>query len=328
MVVSAPPAQASLSALPTLANAQPIGFNDQASAASGADDTLYLGVDFTQAGITYFFGLTPFPEVETQFFVVQLALGLMFVVAIMGAVMYAVSRERALENAFTELSRAQISLAQEEEHVRAEVFDQLHGSLQAQFIAMRQKLSDLASENADSDLVREVLQIEQDLDRAYRDVVQPLTRTLVPAGLEAGLGIALAELDARFAGAMNLEVRIDPVVEAMDSPMTGGIHRDARLAAYRIIEEACSNAIEHSHARWVVVVLSSHLADGSAWLDLEVSHEVPAPVSVMEGSGLTRMRARARALGGKVVYANEPGRFAVRASLPLCPLQRQGRGLT
>lgn len=279
-------------------------------------------------GITYAVGLTPFPEVGTPFFVVQLALGLIFVVAITGAIVYAVSRERSLDAAFTELSRAQVSLAQEEELVRAEVFDQLHGSLQAQFVAMRQKLVDLASESTDQDVVREVLQIEQDLDSAYRDVVQPLTRTLVPSGLEAGLGIALAELDARLAGAMDLEVCIDPVIEAMDNPMTGGIHRDARLAAYRIIEEACSNAMEHSHARLVLVLLSSHLAHGSAWLDLEVSHEVPAPVSVIEGSGLTRMRARARALGGKVVYINKPGRFAVRASLPFGPLQGQARGLT
>jgi signal transduction histidine kinase len=89
------------------------------------------------------------------------------------------------------------------------------------------------------------------------------------------------------------------------------------MAAYRIIEEAASNAMEHSHARLVVVMLSSHLADGSARLDLEVSHEIPAPVTVMEGSGLARMRARARALGGQVAYTSEPGRFVVRASLPL-----------
>ncbi len=272
---------------------------------------------FAGIRIAYAIGLTPFPDVGTSFFLIQLALGMLFIVTITVALLYAVSRERALDEAFLELSRAQVSLAQEEEQVRAEVFDQLHGSLQAQFVAMRQKLVDLASENKDPTVVREVLQIEQDLERAYRDGVQPLTRTLVPAGLEAGLGIALAELDTRLAGAMDIEVRMDPIIETMDNPMTGGIHRDARMAAYRIIEEAASNAMEHSHARLVVVMLSSHLADGSARLDLEVAHEIPAPVTVMEGSGLARMRARARALGGQVAYTSEPGRFVVRASLPL-----------
>lgn len=52
VVVSAPPAQASWSPLPTLANAQPVGFDAQVLAAAGGDDTLYLGGGFTQAGRT------------------------------------------------------------------------------------------------------------------------------------------------------------------------------------------------------------------------------------------------------------------------------------
>jgi trimeric autotransporter adhesin len=52
VVVSATPAQASRTPLPTLATAQPIGFNDRVSAAARSEDTLYLGGDFTQAGRT------------------------------------------------------------------------------------------------------------------------------------------------------------------------------------------------------------------------------------------------------------------------------------
>lgn len=52
VIVSATPAQASRTALPTLATAQPIGFNDRVSAAARSEDTLYLGGDFTQAGRT------------------------------------------------------------------------------------------------------------------------------------------------------------------------------------------------------------------------------------------------------------------------------------
>jgi trimeric autotransporter adhesin len=52
VVVSGAPAQASMTLLNTLASAQPIGFNGRVSAAAVADDSLYLGGDFTQAGRT------------------------------------------------------------------------------------------------------------------------------------------------------------------------------------------------------------------------------------------------------------------------------------
>lgn len=267
--------------------------------------------------IAYPLGLTPFPEVGNTFFVVQLGLGLIFIAALTAAIVYASSREHDLDTAFLELSRAQVSLAQEEEQVRAEVFDQLHGSLQAQFVAMRQRLNDLAAATDDEKAAHEALAVEQALERAYRDGVQPMTRTLIPAGLEAGLEIALAELDSRLGGALQLDVRMDPIIATMDNPMMGGIHRDARIAAYRIIEEAASNAMEHSHARAVEVVLGSHLTEGAAQLDLRIAHSTHQPVVVSEGSGLARMRARARALGGQISYTNESGEFVVAATLPL-----------
>lgn len=267
--------------------------------------------------LAYTLGLTPFPEVGNTFFVVQLALGLIFIAALTAAIVYASNRERALDDAFVELNRAQVSLAQEEEQVRAQVFDQLHGSLQAQFVAMRQALVDLASTSSDPHTVKVATDVERNLDSTYREGVQTLTRTLIPSGLEAGLGIALAELDTRLGGSIEIDVHMDPVITTMDNPMTGGIHRDVRLAAYRIVEEAAANAIEHSHARQVDVHVASRLEDGAAMLDLEVSHGVAAPVTVEEGSGLARMRARARALRGSANYGCEDSRFIVRATLPM-----------
>ena len=64
VVFSAAPAQASMTGLPTLATAQPIGFNDRVSAAVRSDDTLYLGGDFTQAGRTT--GAGAFADTQQQ----------------------------------------------------------------------------------------------------------------------------------------------------------------------------------------------------------------------------------------------------------------------
>lgn len=262
-------------------------------------------------------GFSPLPEVGTAFLVIQLSLGLLFVAALGSAIVYASGRERALDTMFADLSRAQLSLAQEEEQVRGEVFDHLHGTLQAEFVAMRQTLQDLADSTSDPAAAQAASRVETQLDRTYRDGVQELTRALYPPGLEAGLAIALVELQGRLAGALDLQMEMDPIVATMDDPISGGIHRDARMAAYRIVEEAAANAMEHSNARSVGVQLSSHLEDGSVRLDIRVSHEVDAPVTVTEGSGLARMRARARALGGSVEYGTVDHRFTVRAVLPL-----------
>lgn len=260
---------------------------------------------------------SPLPEVSTAFFLVQLSLGLIFIAALSSAILYASGRESTLDTAFAELNRAQLSLAQEEEQVRGEVFDHLHGTLQAEFVAMRQELTDLAATTSDPQAAQVASDVEQKLARAYREGVQELTRALFPPGLEAGLQIALIELQERLTGAMTLTVAVHPIVAAMDDPISGGIHRDARMAAYRIVEEAAANAMEHSNARQVDVDVSSLLDDSSVCLDLRIAHRVDTPVVVTEGSGLARMRTRARALGGSVDYGTVDHRFTVRAVLPL-----------
>lgn len=262
-------------------------------------------------------GLSPLPTFTTTFFLVQLSLGVILIASVTAVIIYASSRERALDETFGQLARTQVSLAAEEEAVRGQVFDQLHGSLQAEFVAMRQELADLADRTPDPEAADTARRLEGQLDRVYREGVQTITRALYPAGLEAGLRTALTELQERMAGAVALVVIVDPVVGAMDDPTTGGIHREARMASFRIVEEAVSNAVEHSQAREAIIDIGSHLADGAVALDLHVSHDVVAPVTIVEGSGLARMKARARALGGRVEYRVQDGRFIVSAQIPL-----------
>lgn len=267
--------------------------------------------------LLYDMGLTPLPAFNNTFFLVQLVLGVILVASVTAAIIYASSRERALDETFAQLARTQASLAAEEEAVRGQVFDQLHGSLQAEFVAMRQSLLDLANQTSDPDAASEARRLEGQLDRVYQDGVQTVTRALYPAGLEVGLRTAMTELQDRLAGAIELEVNVDPIVTAMDNPTTGGIHRDARMAAFRIVEEAVSNAMEHSQAREAVIDITSRLSDGAVMLNLRIAHLVEAPVTVTEGSGLARMRARARALGGTVDYGTRGNQFTVIAELPL-----------
>ena len=265
-----------------------------------------------------------FPKLDAPFFLLHIIPGVIILLSIAVAVVYGGVRERALRDAFQEVSRAQVSLAREEEQVREEVFDHLHGTLQAHFVAIQQTLLEVEATTSDGAAAQAAHDVAAELQRIYREEVQQVTRTLVPSGLQAGLGIAFAELATRLTGGIDVDVSMDPIVAIMDDPMAGGIHHDTRLAAYRITEEAVSNAMEHSQARYVTVNLGSHLADGAAHIDLEIGHRIDAPVVVVEGQGLLRMRARAGAIGGTVDYRTESDRFVVRASLPLARPQGVG----
>lgn len=103
----------------------------------------------------------------------------------------------------------------------------------------------------------------------------------------------------------------------LEDPIQGGLHRSLRMASYRIVEEAVSNAVEHSRARTIDVAVPSELDGGEPHLTLAISHGITAPVVIREGSDLTRRLSRAHALGGRISYASRESTFIVRAEFPL-----------
>ncbi|WP_166435909.1 sensor histidine kinase [Cellulomonas shaoxiangyii] len=95
--------------------------------------------------------------------------------------------------------------------------------------------------------------------------------------------------------------------------------------AYRIVQEAVTNAHKHGAGRPSLAVRT----DGHA-LHLEVRNAVPAgsppvtgaggpPVLPSSSSGLTTMRERAATLGGTATAGPEHGTWVVRVALPLEP---------
>ncbi|WP_053708030.1 sensor histidine kinase [Streptomyces sp. NRRL B-3648] len=141
-----------------------------------------------------------------------------------------------------------------------------------------------------------------------------------PYGLGApGAGAAphapqptLDRLDALIENtrAAGLEVTADVVGEVR--PYAPGVE----LSAYRIVQEALSNALRHAPGSRVGVEVG-HRPDG---LHLAVTNSPPrhpAPPSPGAGHGLLGMRERAAMLGGHVLARRTPGGgFSVTAFLP------------
>jgi signal transduction histidine kinase len=124
--------------------------------------------------------------------------------------------------------------------------------------------------------------------------------------LPAGLGElpALAE-QARGNG---LDVRIVEVGDQRDVPAVLG------RTAYRIVQEALTNAIRHANATRVTVTLDR----GPDALTVTVRDDGQGAAEVAEGNGVRGMRERATELGGEL-HVTSPGRgdgAVVTAVLP------------
>ncbi|GLW65024.1 two-component sensor histidine kinase [Actinomadura rubrobrunea] len=120
----------------------------------------------------------------------------------------------------------------------------------------------------------------------------------------------LADLDDLVARSTraDLDARLTVTGRARDLP--GAVE----LAAYRIVQEALTNALKHAGSGRVDVLLE-HRDDGVA-VTVRSPLGPGAPRLPGAGSGLVGMRERAAVLGGTFAAGPEDGAWVVRAELP------------
>jgi signal transduction histidine kinase len=132
----------------------------------------------------------------------------------------------------------------------------------------------------------------------------------------------LADLDALLDSARSGGVSVTATVSGNPGPLPGGVD----LSAYRIVQEALSNAMRHAPGSQVRL----HLTYRPDALALEISNDaalraVPVLVASGEraagsGHGLVGMRERATMLGGSLEAGpTGDGGFLVSAVLPVSP---------
>ena len=120
----------------------------------------------------------------------------------------------------------------------------------------------------------------------------------------------LAGLDALVEGVRAAGLPVTLEVEGELGDLPAGLD----LSAYRIVQEALTNAIKHAGASAAEV----RVRRTSDEVELEVVDDGVAPVSNGRGHGLIGMRERASLLGGEVEAGPQPGGgFRVKAKLPL-----------
>lgn len=160
-----------------------------------------------------------------------------------------------------------------------------------------------------------LLELREEVREAVADVRRVVEDLRPPVLDDLGLLGALEALAERFApGPPRVVVTASGPVRALPAAV--------EVAAYRIAQEAVSNAVRHAGAAGVSVRVGTGVAGaGPSSLRLEVEDDGSGPrvhVPRQAGNGLTTMRERAEEIGGSVVVGDGAGGGTlVVATLPV-----------
>jgi signal transduction histidine kinase len=160
----------------------------------------------------------------------------------------------------------------------------------------------------DPERSREALETVEDVARETLGEIDQLVRGLREDGsaeVEPPPGLAALDALAERHRASGLTVRTE--ITGSRRPLAPRVDR----AAYRILQEALTNATRHGKGATEVNVVF-----GPAALELTVENPTRLYPAAGDGHGLVGMRERAALLGGSLEAGGDAGVFRVRARLP------------
>jgi len=212
------------------------------------------------------------------------------------------TEQRALEAERTREEAAARRAGEERLRIARELHDSLTHSIS--IVKLQAGVAVHLARKRGEDVPPALLAIQEASGEAMRELRATLEvlRTDEPAGTPA-----LLVERARAAG-----LAAELTVSGQERPLPAAVDR----AAYRIVQEALTNAARHAGPAKVAV----HLAYAEGRLTVRVEDDGAADPSrpPVPGIGLTGMRERVTALGGTLEAApREEGGFAVEARLPL-----------
>ncbi|HEX6699895.1 MAG TPA: sensor histidine kinase [Gaiellaceae bacterium] len=160
------------------------------------------------------------------------------------------------------------------------------------------------------DRAREALRAIEGTGRSALTELRRLLGVVRPTVADFAPQPGLAGLDALVEGVRATGLPVTLRVEGDLDDLPAGLD----LSAYRIVQEALTNAIKHADASRADV----RVRRTDDRVELEVIDDGAGPSGNGRGQGLIGMRERASLLGGEVEAGPKPdGGFRVKASLPL-----------
>lgn len=216
------------------------------------------------------------------------------------------------EQADAALKRLNRRLMDAREQEQRRLARELHDWLGQELLGLKLAVHNALADHADAlppeavESLRRAEERSQELTREVRNICYGL----YPIALEAmGLGEALAQLarDCRS----DIPVRLRRTRSARGARFAP----DVEIALFRIAQEAVNNAVKYSQASWIEMRLAVRdsqvrleVADNGVGFDAEMARH---------GLGLTTMKERADAVGGRLAISSAPGRTRIVAGVPV-----------
>nr|WP_263323671.1 sensor histidine kinase [Neobacillus sp. Marseille-Q6967] len=214
-----------------------------------------------------------------------------------------------------ELKRSRMKLVSLREEERRRLRRDLHDGLGASLASISLKIDTLIFQNkVDLTVKTRLLELQEQLRGAVRDIRQLVYNLRPPALDELGLVFALEELCRR-------QYDNGPINVTIESSETDfNLHPAIEVAAYRIVQEAVTNAVKHSEGSYCNVILNT---DGSSLLISIVDDGKGLSENQKNGIGLYSMKERAEEVDGTFLIKNN-GNTGVSIVVRL-PLWEEGK---
>lgn len=219
-------------------------------------------------------------------------------------------RERRLADAKLKKLTQRVFDAQEEE--RGRVARELHDGISQILVGVRYALDnarrrlDRGDPTAEAPLAKGIATLGQAISEVRR-----ISRDLRPAVLDdLGLGPALRMLSEEFGQRTGIDVSFSTVV------FRNRLDSNAKIALYRIAQEALTNIERHAKASHVTIDLRGHKSGATLLIKDDgagFNQNAQTP-----GLGLRNMQERMDQLGGSLTLHTSPGNgVEIKASAPL-----------
>lgn len=249
---------------------------------------------------------------QTGIYIGLIALGALLVVFASGLMINI--RERSLADAALKKLTQRIVDTQEEE--RGRVARELHDGISQILVSVRYAL-DLTGRRLEKGDVRARESLTKGLDHLTTALqeVRRISRDLRPGALDdLGLGPALKTLTDEFVERSGIEAELQTVV------FRNRLDEDAKIALFRIAQEALNNIERHADARRVQIRLFGHRR--GATLRIQDDGAGFRRSEAKGGLGLRNMQERTEQLGGSFRVLSSADGTVIEAEVPLSHMLR------
>jgi two-component system sensor histidine kinase UhpB len=210
------------------------------------------------------------------------------------------------------LLRKMVSIQDDE---RRDIARELHDELGPLLFAIRANVVAMVDAGAtgqdefDSPPQKVLQSVEalQSTNRRILDRLRPMH--IEELGLQSSIQKLLRGVRSQVP-AIDVAFEMDSALNAVDAVVAQTV--------YRVLQEGITNVLRHAQA--TEMRLAATVSDGQVLVEIS-DNGVGMPANVVIGRGLTGMRERVRALGGRFDLSRSDGRTIVRCSLPFAPAE-------